>query len=128
MNQKNIFTAIAAVLVLQGLGFYVMGGKIASDAFPNVDAAGQGAVTILLQVMAALSIGFGIIAYATRTYAGVVGPWTVAAAILLLVTLKHLLVDNVNVPIPALLIQVLIVLASGYLWMSQKRGVSVQAA
>ena len=128
MNQKNIFTAIAVVLILQGLGFFVMGAQIAADAFPNVDAAGQGAVKIMLEVMAALSISFGLVAFATRTYPGVVGMWTLGSAILLLVTLKHMFVDNVNVPIPALAIQVLMVLASGYLWMSQRRGVSVQAA
>lgn len=121
MNQKNIFTVISAVLILQGLGFYFMGNQIAVDAFPGIDAAGHGAVKIMLEVMAGLSIGFGILAYATRTTANAVWAYTVGTAILLCITLKHLLVDHVNVPIPAVAIQVLIVLACGYLWMGQKK-------
>ncbi len=123
MNQKNIFTAIAVILILQGLGFFFMGSQIAVDAFPNVDASGQGAVKIMLEVISALSIAVGLLAYASRTNAGVVWAFTIGFAVLLCVTLKHLLVDDVNVPIPALAIQVLIVLLCGYLWMVQKKTV-----
>ena len=121
MNQKNIFTVIAAVLILQGLGFFFMGSQIAVDAFPNVDASVQGAVKIMLEVMSALSIALGLIAYASRTNADAVWAFTLGFAVFLGVTLKHLLVDDVNVPIPAVVIQVLIVLACGYLLMGKKQ-------
>ena len=123
MNQKNIFTAIAAVLILQGIAFYIMGHQIAADAYPNLAVDGQGAIKIMLEIMGALSIAIGLLAYATRTTPGVVGAFTLGAVVILIVTLKHLLVDGVNVPIPAIIIQVLIVLACVYL-LSTKRGVA----
>ena len=121
MNQKNIFTAIAVILILQGLAFYFMGGKIIAGAFPNVDATGQLALTQLLEVVAVLSFNFGLMAYATRNAPATVGAWTLGFALLLCVTLKQLLVDGINVPIPAVAIQVLIVLAIGYLWLEQNK-------
>jgi hypothetical protein len=128
MNQKNMFTAISVVLILQGLGFFFMGDRIAVDAFPNVDASVQGAVKIMLEVMSALSIALGLIAYASRTHAGAVWAFTVGFAIFLCVTLKHLLVDGVNVPIPAVVIQTLIVLVCGYLWLGQSKRTVASAA
>ena len=121
MNQKNIFTAISVVLILQGLAFFFMGGQISADAFPNVDATGQHALKLLMEVVAILSINFGLIAYATRSTPGAVWPWTLGFALLLCVTLKHMLVDGVHVPIPAVAIQVLSLLACGYLMMGKKK-------
>ena len=125
MNQKNIFTAIAVILILQGLAFYFMGGKIIAGAFPNVDATGQLALKQLLEVVAVLSFNFGLMAYATRNAPATVGAWTLGFALLLIVTLKHYLVDHINVPIPAIAIQVLSLLACGYLMLGSKKKMSV---
>ena len=119
MNQKNIFIGIAVVLILQGIVFIFMGNPIIADSFPNVDATGQHALKLLLEVMGALSISIGVIAYATRTTPGVIPAFTVGTIVVLIVTLKHLFADGVNVPIPAVIIQVLIVLLCGYLWSKQ---------
>jgi hypothetical protein len=121
MNQKNIFTAISVVLILQGLVFFFMGNQLMASAFPASDEACRHLLALLFEVVAALSIAVGLIAYATRTTPGAVWAFTFGTAVLLIVTLKHLLVDGINVPIPAVIIQVLIVLACGYLMMGKKK-------
>lgn len=121
MNQKNIFSAIAVVLILQGIAFFAMGDKVISDAFPAVvDAAGHTAATTMLQVVAALSILCGIIAWANRTSANVAWAYTLGSLVLLCVTMKHLLMDGIKVPTFAWIIQVLIVLSCAYLWLGKK--------
>ncbi len=117
MNQKNMFTAFAAILVLQGIFFYLMGGTIVSDAFTNLDESGKFAATNLMQVLSALSIALGLISYAVRNTPEVLWAYTIGFGLLCIVSLKHLLADNINVPIPALIIQIGIVLISAYLWM-----------
>ncbi len=121
MNQKNIFTAIAAILVLQGIGFFLMGDQMITNTFPDVTEPGHTALLRLLQVPSALSILLGLVTYANRGTANVVWAFTLGTAILLSVTLKHMLIDHVNVPIPAVTIQVLILLACGYLWSQEKK-------
>ena len=120
MNQKNIFSAISVVLILQGIAFFVMKSQLASSAFPAVDATGQVALSQLIEVMGALSIFVGLVSWANRTNAGVVGAFTLGALVLLAVTMKHYFVDKINVPIPAMAIQVLIVFACAYLMFSKK--------
>ena len=116
-----MFSVIAAVLVLQGIAFFVMGDQVISGAFPALQGDAHLAPTQLLQVMAAFSIMLGLIAYAARTTSAVLWAFTIGGTVLLAVTLKHLLVDNIKVPIPALVIQILIVLSCGYLWLSVKK-------
>ena len=121
MNQKNIFSAISVVLILQGIFFYAMGNKVVSDAFPNVDETGHNALVILMQVVSALSILCGIIAWANRTSTNVVWAYTLGSLVLLLDTLKHEFMDHVNVPVFAIIIQVLITLSCAYLWSQEKK-------
>ena len=121
MNQKNIFSAISVVLILQGVFFYAMGKKVVSDAFPNVDETGHNALVILMQVVSALSILCGIIAWANRTSINVVWAYTLGSLVLLLVTLKHEFMDHINVPVFAIIIQVLITLSCAYLWSQEKK-------
>lgn len=127
MNQRNIFTVISAVLILQGIGFFIMKNQIAASAFPALDASGQQAVAYMMEVMSGLSILIGLITYAARSATGVTGMYTLGALVLLLITSKHMFVDNINVPIPAFLIQVLIFLACAYVWMLQRKGQSAAA-
>jgi hypothetical protein len=121
MNQKNIFTVIAAILVLQGLAFFFMGGQLMSDSFSGVDETGLRALTLLFELPAALSIAVGLIAYASRSNPGVVWAFTLGTVILMCVTLKHIFIDDIKVPVPAIIIQVLIVLACGYLLTQGKK-------
>ncbi len=116
MNQKNVFTALGVLLALQGISFYVMGSKIAMDAFGDLGEPGNMAAKHLLEVMAALSFNFGLVAYATRSNPQILWSFTLGFAILLIVTLKHVLVDDIHVPIWAVAFQILGLLACGYLW------------
>jgi len=120
MNQKNIFSIIAVVLILQGIGFFAMGDKVITDAFPTLDANGHSAGVTMLQVVSALSILSGIIAWANRTSANVAWAYTLGSLVLLCVTMKHLLMDHINVPTFAWVIQVLITLSCAYLWLGKK--------
>jgi hypothetical protein len=121
MNQKNIFTVIAAVLILQGIVFFLLGDKMVSDTFPTVEGEGHRALTLVLEVPSALSILIGLIAYASRNTSSVVWAFALGSTILLCVTLKHLFMDHVNVPIAAVVIQALIVISCGYLWSQSKK-------
>lgn len=123
MNQKNLFSVISAVLVLQGLAFYLMGDQLMASSFPGSDEASLLNLKLLFEVVAALSIALGLVTYAARTTPSVVWAFTIGTLLLLLVTLKHYLVDGINVPIFAIVIQVLMLLAFAYLWSQQKRSV-----
>ena len=120
MNQKNIFSIIAVVLILQGIGFFLMGDKIIADAFTGLDANGLSAASTMLEVVAALSILSGIIAWANKTSANVAWAYTLGSLVLLCVTMKHLLMDGIHVPTFAWIIQVLITLSCAYLWLGKK--------
>jgi len=121
MNQKNIFSVIAAILVIQGIVFYLMGNKLMADVFPNLDESGNLAAAMLGQVMGAMSITIGLIAYAARNTPQVLWAYVIGFSVFSLVSLKHLLVDNINVPMFAIAIQIGIVLVCGYLWMQNKK-------
>jgi hypothetical protein len=121
MNQKNIFSAISVVLILQGIIFFAMQNKLVTDAFPGLDAACYGPLANIIEVMSALSILVGLIAWACRSIGGVVWAFTLGSLILLCVTLKHMFVDGIQVPIFAVAIQALIVLSCGYLWMQKPK-------
>jgi hypothetical protein len=121
MKQKTIFTVIGAILVLQGILFFVMGNKMSSDIFPNLDEAGRTATVKLMQVMAMLSIIVGLISFAASNTPQVLWAYTLGFALLSLLTLKHMLMDHINVPIFAIIIQIGITLLCGYLWMQNKK-------
>ncbi|MBP7239725.1 MAG: hypothetical protein KBA14_05835 [Saprospiraceae bacterium] len=121
MNQKNIFTAIAAILVLQGIAFFLLGDQMITGTYPDVAEPGHTALLQLLQVPSALSILIGLITYANRTTPNITWAYTIGTGVLLGVTLKHMFMDHVNVPMAAAIIQVLIFLACGYLWSQEKK-------
>ncbi|MEP6647078.1 MAG: hypothetical protein ABJC12_08305 [Saprospiraceae bacterium] len=122
MNQKNIFSVIAALLVLQGIGFFLMKGTIVTSSFPALDEAGHSAAVKLIAVIAALSIMIGLIAYAARSATNVVWAFAIGSAILGAVTIKHRFTDGVNVPVGVMVVQLFIIMACFYLW-GQKEAV-----
>ncbi len=121
MNQKNIFTVMAALLAIQGIAFYFMGSQIATDAFGDIGAPGNLAAKHLLEVMAVFTFNFALVAYALRSNPQLLAPFTLGFAILVIVTLKHMLVDKINVPIWAIGFQIVSLLAVGYLWMQNNK-------
>jgi len=120
MNQKNIFSAIAVLMILQGVVFYFMGDQMMTQAFPNVVEPGHHELKLLFEVLSAFSIMVGFIAYACRNTPSTVWAFTAGFGVLVCVTAKHMFIDHVNVPIPAIVIQVLIFVVCAYL-MSQKK-------
>ncbi|HMG13935.1 MAG TPA: hypothetical protein VK590_00740, partial [Saprospiraceae bacterium] len=77
MNQKNIFSGISFVLVVQGLLFFFMGGKLAADAFPALAPECQQAVHSVIEVLGMLSILVGLVAYSNRNSPQVLWAFTV---------------------------------------------------
>src|SRR5688572_4587174 len=121
MNQKNIYSAMGAILIIQGLAFFMMKAQLVSGAFAAIDAPGQLALSQLFEVVAALSILIGLVTYASRTTPNVSWAFTLGALILLAVTLKHKFMDGINVPVPAILIQVLMLIAFAYVWSLERK-------
>ena len=121
MNQKNIFTIIGAILILQGIAFLLMEDKMMTQAFPEITDPGHLALKQLFQLPAALFILVGLITYANRTTPNVAWAFAIGFGVVLCITLKHLLMDNIHVPIPAVVLQVLMVLAFAYTWSLPKK-------
>jgi hypothetical protein len=121
MNQKNIFTVIGLILLLQGIAFYFMGDKMSSQTFPNLDEAGRSASINLLQVISMMSILVGLISFAVRKSPQVLWAFTIGFALFALNSLKHVFINHINVPIIALVIQIGIALVCAYLWFQNKK-------
>jgi hypothetical protein len=119
MNQKNIFPVIGAILVLQGIGFYFFGDRMSLNVFPNLGEGGNYAVINLMQVIAMSLITLGLISFATRNSPQVLWAYTIGFGLFGLNSLKHLIIDKINVPMTAIIIQLGIALVCGYLWMQK---------
>ena len=125
MNQKNIFMFIGAILLLQGIAFYTMSDKVVTSSFPDLDEMGKHASITLMEVLAVLSILVAFISFAAKDSPAVLWGYTIGFGLFTLLTLKHLLIDQINVPIPALVIQIVITLLCAYLWMKSGKTVVV---
>ncbi|MEP6647081.1 MAG: hypothetical protein ABJC12_08320 [Saprospiraceae bacterium] len=96
MNQKNIFSVMALVLILQGVGFMIMKDSIVTSSLPALDEAGHRAAVKLTAVIAALSIMIGLIAYAARSATNVVLAFAIGSAILGAVTITYQISSSVK--------------------------------
>jgi hypothetical protein len=121
MNQKNIFNIIGVVLLIQGIMFFTMKDKTVTDAFPYVEYNGHYAAGKLMEVMAVLSVLVGFITFGARNTPQVLWGYSLGFTLLTVLSLKHLLRDQINVPIYAIVIQVVITLACCYLWMQSRK-------
>ncbi len=121
MNQKNIFTGIAVVLALQGILFYFMGERMVADSFPNMDPNCVFPAFTIMKVLACVSFALGLITYAARTSPQVLWAYTIGIGVMSLNTLNDVFDDRLNVPMAAVVIQIGIVLLSGYLWYQQRQ-------
>ena len=127
MNQKNLYSVIAVLLVVQGITFFVMNSQLVASSFPASDETGRVALGRLLEVMAALSILLGLVTYATRMTPNLNWAFTLGTLILVAVTLKHKFMDGINVPMPAMIIQIIMLVAFAYLWSQEQKRVVVNA-
>jgi len=121
MSQKNIFTVIAAILVLQSIAAYFMGSQIAADVWQDLGERGNFALKINLQLVAVITAALSLITYASRSNPQVLWAYTAGFGLVGLNSLKHMFVDQVNVPIWALVIQLGIALVCGYLWTQNRK-------
>lgn len=116
MNQKNIFTVIAIFLLFWALSFYFIGEKVVGDSFPGLSEEGMYAAIINAQLASTFLIIIALMVWATRNVPQVLGYFTIGTTILVMVTLKHIFIDGVAVPIGAPIFQGIVALLSGYLW------------
>lgn len=120
MNQRNIFSAIAILLLIQGVAFFLMKDTMITNTFPDLDGAGHTATVRLIEVMCALSILIGLVTWAVRSTPGVAWAYTLGNLLLVLVTSKHMFMDHINVPLAAYGIQFLSFLGCAYVWMKER--------
>lgn len=116
MNQKNIFTGISVFLVFWALSFYFIGEKVVGDSFPGLDKEGMFAAIINAQLASTFLLIIALMVWATRKTPHVLGYFTIGTFVLVMITLKHIFLDGVAVPILAPIFQTIVVLLSGYLW------------
>lgn len=125
MNQKNVFTAIAAVVILQSIAYFFMSDTLAANAYPTLDQAGQKGISNMMQIFGVLGIGIGLFYYAARNIPSVLWALCLGSGLLMFNTLKHKFIDQLNVPISAIFVQVAIFLVVAYLWMQKNRSTAV---
>ena len=121
MNQKNMFIVIGAVMLLQGILFYVMEDKLALSTFPDLVEPGKFAVIHLMQVISMFSILVGLVSFAARNSPQVLWAYTIGFGLFGLNSLKHVFVNHINVPVAAIVIQLGIALICAYLWLGAKK-------
>jgi threonine/homoserine efflux transporter RhtA len=129
MNQKNVFT----VLAILGIGFslfsYFMGAQIGKNSFPELSELGMFAVGINQELVAMVNLIVVLAMFASRDNPKVLWAFTLGFFLLGLNTLKHMVIDGVNVPIMGVVIQWGITLVIGYLWLQhRKKGSEVAVA
>ena len=120
MNQKNIFTGIAIFLLFWALSFYFIGEKVVGDSFPGLSEEGMFADVINAQLASTFLLIIALMVWATRNIPQVIGYFTIGTVVLVMVTMKHIFVDDVAVPLLAPIFQGLIGVICGYLWYKNK--------
>ncbi|MEQ9424597.1 MAG: hypothetical protein RJQ09_09285 [Cyclobacteriaceae bacterium] len=121
MNQKTIFTIIASLLVLQGLGIFIMSDQIVSDSFPDLSESGIWAAAQMATVVAVLYVSIGIITFYVREQPKVLIAYAMGFLLIVLNTSKHIFISEMNVPLPLYLIQILFLLAFIFLMLKSKK-------
>lgn len=121
MNQKNVFT----VLAILGIGFsgitYFMGAQIGKNSFPELSELGQFAVGVNQELIAMINLIVVFAMFASRDNPKVLWAFTLGFFLLGLNSLKHLVIDGVNVPLIGIALQWAITLVIGYLWLQHSR-------
>lgn len=116
MNQKNVFTILSIV----GIGFsafsYFMGPQIGKDSFPELGELGMFAVGINQELVAMVNIIVVLVMFASRDNPKVLWAFTIGFFLLGLNTLKHMVIDGVDVPVIGVVLQWGITAVIGYLW------------
>jgi len=120
MNQKTIFTVIASLLILQGIGIFFMSSQIASDSFPNLSQEGIWAASEMATVVAVLYLTIGAITFSVRKLPEVLTAYVIGFLLIVLNTSKHMFISEVIVPLPLYFIQILFLLSFIFLLITSK--------
>ena len=121
MNQKTIFTVIASLLILQGVGIFFMSGQIASESFPNLSKEGIWAASEMATVVAVLYLTIGAITFSVRKHPEVLFAYVIGFALIVLNTSKHIFISKVVVPMPLYIIQIFFLLSFIFLLIKSKK-------
>ncbi len=124
MNQKNIFTVLAAIGLIWSISAYTMGDRIANDSFGGLDEKGVFAVSIANQLVAAINLIVVLALFATRNHSNVAWAFALGFLIMGIGSLKHLLMDGVNVPVIGIAAQFVFAAVCGYLWLKERKKVA----
>ena len=128
MNQKNIFTALAAIGLVWSIATYTMGDQIANDSFEGLDEKGVFAVSIANQLVSVINLIVVLALFATRNHSNVAWAFALGYLIMGIGSLKHLLIDDVNVPVIGIAAQFVFAAVCGYLWLKERQGAAVSLA
>lgn len=122
MNQKNVFTILAVL----GVGFsflaYIMGEQIGKNSFPELNEMGMLAVGINQELLAMVNLIVVFVMFASRENPKVLWAFTLGFFLLGLNSLKHLIIDDVNVPLFGIAMQWIITGLCAYLWVQHRKG------
>ncbi|MEP3390092.1 MAG: hypothetical protein ABJO02_18005 [Reichenbachiella sp.] len=121
MNQKTIFTIIASLLVLQGLGIFIMSDQIVSQSFSGLTEQGIRAAAEMATVVAILYVSIGVITFYVRESPEVLVAYVIGFVLIVLNTSRHIFISEMNVPLPLFLMQILFLLACVFLLVKLKR-------
>ncbi|MFY0627636.1 MAG: hypothetical protein JXR07_15170 [Reichenbachiella sp.] len=121
MNQKTIFTIIASLLVLQGIGIFILSDQIVSQSFPDLTEHGIRAAAEMATVVAVLYVSIGIITFYVREFPEVLIAYVVGFFLIVLNTSKHIFISEMNVPLPLFLIQLFFLFSFIFLMVKTKK-------
>lgn len=122
MNQKNVFTVLAAIGLAWSVAAYNMGEQIAHDTFQGgLDEKGVFAISIANQLAAAINLIVVLALFATRNHSNVAWAFALGFAVMGIGSLKHLLMDGVNVPVVGIAAQFVFAGVCGYLWLKERQ-------
>lgn len=119
MNQKNIFSATSILLMIWSVSFYLMGKTIAVDTYPGIDEIGIFAVSINAQLGAMFIMIVALVMWAGKNSPEVLGAFTLGVGLLAVNTLKHYFIDDVYIPVVAIIFQWVIAILFAILWFRQ---------
>lgn len=122
MNQKTIFTVLAVFGLIWSISLYTMGEQIANDSFVGLDEKGIFAVSIANQLTAAVNLIVVLALFATRYHSNVAWAFALGFLIMGIGSLKHLLIDSINVPVIGIVFQFIFAAVCGYLWLKERQG------
>lgn len=122
MNQKNLFRFLAIMGVLFSIGTYFLGHQVAQETFPGLNEEGKVAVAMNQQLFAVVYLIVSLALWASRENPRALWAFSIGFLLFGINSLKHLLIDGINIPVWAAPLQLVIAGLIGYLASKEKGG------